>query len=569
MISRRTNNSEVARRSILRGIAIAIAGCLVVLTPPAARGGSAQLAVDLHLVASLDDQVVHVANSGVAGDDRLFLVRKVGVVEIYQAGSVLPAPFLDIRTLVVGTVLSTSDERGLLSVAFHPDHDSNGFFYVNYINNSGDTVVARYSVSADPNVANPGSALTILEIDQPAVNHNGGQIQFGPDDQLYIAMGDGGGGCDSAGTGCNAQKTDSLLGAMLRIDVDSDDFPLDPARNYALPAGNPFVFTSGVADEIWAYGLRNPWRFSFDRVTGDMYIGDVGQSGVTRREEINRQPAASSGGENYGWPIAEGDQCDPGTCALGNCPTPVPSCAGLTFPLYDYSSGCSVTGGFLYRGTQIPELSGRYVFGDYCSGDIVALDVSSLDDPKVADTGFGLTSFGEDIDGELYVAVGSAVYKIVPEGSPTSTPAPTQTQTPTPTASATAAATATATVLGGGTLDVDGNGIIQGTTDGTYVFRALAGLQLIVPTTFRMLDPSIASDDDISAAVSFLGQNLDVDGNGILQAATDGVYVFRRLIGLQFIAPSAFRNLDPSIPPDATIAANIDALLTAAAPEGS
>ncbi len=547
-----------ARISIV--LVAVVSGIALLVWPDQSFGGSTPPAVDLHLIATLDDQVVHIANSGVAGDDRLFLVRKIGIIQIYEGGSVVGTPFLDIDGIVFGTSLGTGDERGLLSVAFHSDYDTNGYFYVNYIDNSGDTVIARYTVSGDPAAADAGSALQILRIDQPAGNHNGGQLQFGPDGYLYIAMGDGGGGCDSSGTGCNAQKTDSLLGAMLRIDVDGDDFPLDPTRNYAIPPTNPFLLNSAVADEIWAHGLRNPWRFSFDRVTGDMYVGDVGQSGVTRREEINFQAASSSGGENYGWPIAEGTQCNPGTCALGSCPTPIPSCGDLTFPLYSYSGGCSVTGGHVYRGSGIQDLIGRYVFSDWCSGDIVALDTSTLDDPVVADVGFGLTSFGEDVDGELYAAVGDDIYKLVPDGIPTVTR--TATPTVTPTQTPTSSSTATPTVLGGGTLDVDGNGIIEGSTDGVYIFRALGGLQLVVPASFRTLDPMIASDVAISTAISYLGQSLDVDGDGVLQAPTDGVYIFRHLIGLQLTVPTAFRQLDPSIPPDATISANVDALRT-------
>jgi len=531
----------------------AIAWATSLVTFPAPSEGGTPPAVDLQLIADLSSQVVHIAHSGVAGDQRVFLVRKIGVIEVYDGDEVLGTPFLDIDALVIGSTLTTGDERGLLSVAFHPDYQMNGFFYVNYIDNGGNTVVSRYQVSGDPNVANAASASAVIGVAQPASNHNGGQLQFGPDGYLYIGMGDGGGGCDSAGLGCNAQRTSSLLGSMLRIDIDDDDFPADSTRNYAIPASNPFVLDAAVADEIWAYGLRNPWRFSFDRTTGDMYIGDVGQSGGSRREEINRQAAASSGGENYGWPIAEGTQCNPGTCALGSCPTPIPSCDSLTFPLYQYNGGCAVTGGHVYRGSAIPGLVGRYVFSDFCSGDITALDIGTLDAPVVVDAGFGLTSFGEDTAGEIYAAVGDIVYKLVPEpGSPTVTPTATPTHTPTQ--------TATATVLGGGTLDVDGNGSIEGQTDGVYIFRALLGLQTVVPASFRQLDPSIASDADIAAAVSFLGSQLDVDDNASVQASTDGVYIFRHLLGLQLVVPTAFREIDPTIPDDAVIAANVDAL---------
>ncbi len=388
--------------------------------------------VNLELVATASDQVVHIANSGVAGDDRLFLVRKSGVIDIFDGTSILATPFLDIDGIVGGSG-NTGDERGLLSMSFHPDFDTNGFFFVNYTDNGGDTVIARYDLTGNPNIADSVDPVQILSVEQPAGNHNGGQIQFGPNDgYLYVGMGDGGSGCDLAGTGCNAQKTDSLLGAMLRIDVDGDDFPLDSGRNYAIPPTNPFVLDGTVEDEIWSYGLRNPWRFSFDRANGDLYIGDVGQNGGTRREEINYQAAASAGGENYGWPVAEGTQCGPGTCDTSNCPMPLPSCASLEFPLYDYNGGCAVTGGHVYRGGDIPEIAGRYVFGDYCSGDIVALDVGTLDDPIIADTGFELTTFGEDIDGELYVAVGNQIYKLTSAGTPTPTGTPTATATPAP-----------------------------------------------------------------------------------------------------------------------------------------
>ena len=208
----------------------------------------------------------------------------------------------------------------------------------------------------------------------------------------------------------------------------------------------------------------------------------------------------------------------------------------------------------MYRGTAIPDLIGRYIFGDYCSGDVTALDVGTMDDPVITDFGFELTTFGEDIDGELYAAVGDDIYKLGPVATPSATA--TNTSTPTPTA------TGTSTPLGGGTLDVDGNGVIQGPTDGVYVFRALLGLEMVVPASFRALDPSIAPDPEIAAAVAVLGNALDVDGNGRVEPATDAVYIFRRLIGLQLIVPIPFRNLDPSIPMDAVIAANVDALTT-------
>ena len=250
-------------------------------------------------------------------------------------------PFLYIESIV-----SSIGERGLLSVAFHPNYKNNGNFYVNYTNTIGDTVVARYSVSADPNVADRDSSIILLTIPQPFSNHNGGGLQFGPDDYLYIGMGDGGSAGDPQN---NAQNKGSLLGKILRIDVDSS-FP------YAIPSGNPFVGNPLARDEIWALGLRNPWRFSFDRLTGDLFIADVGQGSW---EELNFQLVKSSGGENYGWRMMEGSQCfnPPANCNDGT----------LTLPIleYDHTLGCSITGGFRYRGNSNPQLYGIYIYGDF------------------------------------------------------------------------------------------------------------------------------------------------------------------------------------------------------------
>src|SRR5690349_11300457 len=245
-----------------------------------------------------------------AGDNRLFITEQAGRIMIYDGTRLLPEPFLDIRNLV-----SSGNERGLLSLAFHPRYAQNGFFYVNYTNVSGNTVVARYSVSpADPNRANPSSAVLILGVNQPFANHNGGQMQFGPDGYLYIGLGDGGGGGDP---GNRAQNLNDLLGKILRIDVDS-------GSPYAIPASNPFVGSTNVRGEIWSYGLRNPWRFSFDRETGDLWIADVGQG---TWEEIDFQPATSIGGENYGWRRMEGSHCfNPST----NCNNGIVS---LTLPV--------------------------------------------------------------------------------------------------------------------------------------------------------------------------------------------------------------------------------------------
>ena len=280
-----------------------------------------------------------------------------------------------------------------MGLAFHPDYAMNGFFFVNYTNTSGDTVIARYQVSANPNIANSASEMILMTIDQPFSNHNGGQIVFGPDGYLYIGMGDGGSGGDPE---CNGQDLSTLLGAMLRIDVDG-------AVPYAIPATNPFVGMAGALDEIWAWGLRNPWRFSFDRSTGDLYIADVGQGA---REEVNRQLLASMGGENYGWNIKEGFSC----FGCGTCPGPcICGDPSLVDPVLDYQHAlgrCSITGGYVYRGSLVSSLTGDYLFSDYCTGELWSTTpgVWTRDDLGLSALGFGVTTFGQDACGELYVA---------------------------------------------------------------------------------------------------------------------------------------------------------------------
>ncbi len=330
-----------------------------------------------------------------AGDDRLLIVLQAGQIVIWNGTSLLPTPFLDIRPLVLA-----GGERGLLGLAFHPDYAQNGFFYVNYTNRAGngDTVIARYTVSAaDPNRADPASARTLLTIDQPFSNHNGGQLQFGRDGYLYIGMGDGGSGGDPQN---NAQNRAQLLGKMLRIDVDS-------GNPYGIPPTNPFVGQSGVRPEIWATGMRNPWRFSFDRITSDLWIADVGQGDV---EEIDFQPASSRGGENYGWRIKEGSEC----FNSNNC-----NSAGLVDPVVEYghtNGACSVTGGYVYRGTRTPRLTGTYIYGDYCNGVIwgATRNASGAVTTRVLiDTNLFISTFGEDANGEVYVADhNGAIYRI-------------------------------------------------------------------------------------------------------------------------------------------------------------
>ena len=339
---------------------------------------------------------------------RLFVLEQyTAQIKILKGGVVLATPFLDINNLVS----DSGSERGLLGLVFHPDYEVNGYFYVNYTNNAGDTIVARYSVSENPDVADPDSALILITIPQPYANHNGGMLAFGPNDgYLYIGMGDGG----SAGDPENrAQNDGELLGKMLRIDVDS-------GVPYAIPPDNPFAGPGDPRDEIWAKGLRNPWRFSFDRLTGDLYTADVGQSAY---EEINFQPASSSGGENYGWRLLEGAHCynPPVNCDPG----------GTTYPIHEYTHGgtpfrCSVTGGYVYRGSDIAALQGTYFFADFCSDQVWSFryDGSNLtsftDRTAELNPGNGvlidsIASFGEDGNGELYIVdLGGEIFKLCP-----------------------------------------------------------------------------------------------------------------------------------------------------------
>jgi len=335
-----------------------------------------------------------------AGDDRLFIVERAGLIKIIDAnGTTLATPFLDIDNLVHS--FGGQGEIGLLGLAFHPNFANNGHFYVHYTNNDDNSSISRFTVDAgSPNTVDPATEQIVMVISQPYLNHNGGCLKFGPDGYLYIGMGDGG----SAGDPQNyAQNTNSMLGKMLRIDVDN-------GSPYSIPANNPFVNDANVLDEIWAIGLRNPWRFSFDRMTGDLWIGDVGQGA---REEIDLQPASSNGGENYGWRCYEGDNSY-NTSGCG----PAGDYVGALHD-YNHSGGsCSVTGGFVYRGSDQPALSGIYIYADYCSGRIWTLspDGSGSYDDNLSNTygGYDLSSFGEDTDGELYAArLGTGtIYKV-------------------------------------------------------------------------------------------------------------------------------------------------------------
>jgi len=317
------------------------------------------------------------------GSGRLFAVEKLGHIHIIENGQLVETPFLNIEDRVG----NNSNEQGLLGLAFHPNYAQNGRFFVNYTNQNGDTEIARFEVSTDPNLADPNSGLKLLDVDQPFPNHNGGGLDFGPDGYLYAGLGDGGAGGDPFG---NGQNTTNLLGKVLRLDVDT-------AEPYVVPSDNPF------GNEIWAYGLRNPWRISFDSVTGDLYIGDVGQGTY---EEIDYLAAGSPGGTNFGWDYREGAHEYSGTAP-----------AGLTDPVAEYShaeGGCSVTGGYVYRGSM-SEWNGIYLYGDYCTGFIWGL-IQSVDGWQVQrlfDTDVNITSFGQDEAGEVYIVADSGgVYQL-------------------------------------------------------------------------------------------------------------------------------------------------------------
>ena len=342
---------------------------------------------------------------------RLFILEKTGVVRIYDrtTETLRETPFLAISPI------STNSERGLLGMAFHPSFDDNGYVYVNFTNPSGATVVRRYTLSdEDPDLADPESALDLITVPQDFANHNAGWMDFGPDGYLYIAVGDGGSGNDP---NRRAQDLTNLLGSMLRIDVDADGFPDDPVRNYRIPADNPFVQDEDALPEIWAYGLRNPWRNSFDRETGDLWIADVGQSA---REEINFQPAGSAGGENYGWRAYEG------TRFTGLEPAIPEEDRVDPFFEYDFSDGRkSVTGGYVYRGEAMPHLRGLYFFADYVDGFVRSFqpgedgpEADSLVEWTSALGGIPLpASFGEDAAGELYVvSLAGSVHRITQPG---------------------------------------------------------------------------------------------------------------------------------------------------------
>lgn len=349
-------------------------------------------------------QPVQVTHAG-DGSGTLYLVEQAGRIRIFRNGTLWAFPFLDIAIRVLA-----GGEQGLLGLAFPPEYATKGYFYVNYTRSpDGATVIARYRLTQDPDAADPASEEILLVIDQPFANHNGGQIAFGPDGFLYIGMGDGGSGGDPQG---NAQNSSTLLGKMLRIDVEGGTVP------YAIPPGNPFAGSADVRGEIWALGLRNPWRFSFDNVTGDLYIGDVGQGSF---EEVDFQPASSAGGENYGWNVMEGSSCFGGSACN-------PSEFVLPVAEYDHSGGkCSVTGGTVYRGNAYPGMEGIYFYGDFCTGEIFGLtrDGTAWETALLLDAPIQISGFGTDEAGNLYATdyTGGSLYEIVVENRPPSPPA--------------------------------------------------------------------------------------------------------------------------------------------------
>ncbi len=327
---------------------------------------------------------------------RLFVVEKRGTIRIIKNGTLLPSPFIDLSDRV-----TTRSEQGLLGMAFHP---TDGRVVLSYtIEGSaggGRSRIATFTPGANPDVLDPATEQIVLTLDQPYGNHNGGNVVFGPDGYLYTGYGDGGSGGDPQGHG---QNRDDLLGSLLRLD-------LDHGLPYTVPADNPFVGQAGMRGEVWNWGMRNPWRFSFDRTTGDLYIADVGQNAW---EEVDVQPGTSAGGENYGWAIMEGDHC---------YKSMVCDKQGLVRPVLEYghNDGCSITGGFVYRGQAIPALAGTYFYGDYCNGWVrsfvyrngAATDAASW---PTLDTKQQITSFGEDAHGELYIVLaGGTIYRIAP-----------------------------------------------------------------------------------------------------------------------------------------------------------
>jgi len=398
---------------VTRGLvyaALLLCAPAVVAAPCKETPGTGIPEISLEQFAAGFDQPVHITHAGDASR-RLFVVEQPGRIRIIDNETPRAEPFLDIRKRV-----ASGGEKGLFSVAFHPRYKDNGWFYVNYTSSAGGlhTVVSRFR-RASRNRADANSETVLLTIDQPYGNHNGGQLAFAPDGYLYIGMGDGGAGNDPHGHG---QNTATLLGALLRIDVDRHA----PGRTYAVPGDNPFIGKAGIREEIWAYGLRNPWRFSFDALNGRLYLADVGQDTVEEINIIRR-------GGNYGWKVMEGDICTPGV--RGECDK-----SGLQAPIltYRHPKGFSITGGFVYRGSAIPALCGVYLYADYITQRLWGLRHDNDKDKVIAHTEFfnesdfagnktrlggkgpHISSFGQDEGLELYLADhrSGRIIKIVP-----------------------------------------------------------------------------------------------------------------------------------------------------------
>jgi glucose/arabinose dehydrogenase len=389
----------IAPRPLRRLLAVAIAGVLLVPTMTSAAIVPGNIDIVLTPVASGLSSPLLVTHAG-DGSNRLFVVEQTGRIRIVKGGDLQAAAFIDISRSV-----SRGGEQGLLGLAFHPSFESNRKLYLSYTDLNGTSVIREYTtLASNPDRVDGGSGRTLLRVKQPYDNHNGGHIAFGPDGLLYIGLGDGGSAGDP---GNRAQNRNTLLGKLLRIDVNRRTGTLP----YGIPATNPYVGRTGL-DQIWAFGLRNPWRFSFDRVTGDLWIGDVGQGAW---EEINRSLATSGRNAgraaNYGWRVMEG----------AHCYSPSSGCSrtGKILPVTEYSHGggrCSVTGGYVYRGTTYPDLVGAYLFADYCSGEIWFIDRGAsrgVKPTRAIDTSSRVTSFGEDEAGELYVtSAEGALYRL-------------------------------------------------------------------------------------------------------------------------------------------------------------
>lgn len=434
LVAEERTNLRIRHSSILSSVRGLTKGVIIMNTYP-----KLFIIAALFLMSALSSTGVELTTVKVAGGfsqplyltapvgdtSRLFIVEQnTATIKIIKGGVVLPTPFLNIDPKV-----TSGGEKGLLGLAFHPNYASNGYFYVNYVDNSGNTVIARYKVSSNPDVADPSSEVIMLNVVQPFANHKGGMLAFSPnDDDLYIGLGDGG---DAFDPGNRAQDGSTELGKILRIDVGNGSI-------FSAPDTNPFSNNASFLDTIWALGLRNPWRFSFDRLNGDLYIADVGQGS---REEISFQPGNSTGGQNYGWRCMEGKECT----GLSGCTCNSPA---LTIPIYDYThagGNCSVTGGYVYRGTAIPEIDGTYFFGDFCTGKIWSFvrsgsgvvqftDRTAQLRPITGETINNITSFGEDDKGEIYIVDRDGeIFKIVDKSTVPPPPAPTPVATPVPT----------------------------------------------------------------------------------------------------------------------------------------